>query len=65
MDWLDRWKVYKRLSRDLVRVAINGNQGGEGPPDLEIQVSRFGKKVGRWGKKLAGLQKELAGWEKC
>ena len=32
--------------------------GGEGPPpDLEI-------KVGRFGKKLAGLGKKLAGWGK-
>ena len=31
--------------------------GGRDPPDLEI-------KVGRFGKKLAGLGKKLAGWGK-
>ena len=41
-----------------VRVAINGNLGGEGPPlDLEI-------KVGRFGKKLAGLGKSWQVWGK-
>ena len=43
------------LRGPLGRVAINGNLGGEGPPpDLEI-------KVGRFQKKLAGLLKKLAG----
>ena len=49
-------KPMSSVQRD--RVAINGHLGGEGPPpDLEI-------KVGRFGKKLAGLGKKLAGWEK-
>ena len=48
----------KRKNRKICRVAINGHLGGEGPPpDLEI-------KVGRFGKKLAGLGKKLAVWKK-
>ena len=60
-----------------IRVAINGNLGGWVPPDLEIKVGRFGKKLAGWGKswqvcknswqvgkKVGRLGKKLPGWGK-
>ena len=39
------------LLANYPRVAINGHLGGEGPPpDLEIKVGRFGKKLAGLGK---------------